>query len=225
MTDLSAHPATPTPSRRRAVWLTAEFLFLFFAIPTCFYYGLVQANLILCLVVSGAICLTVLLRDPTFDRKQLWNGPAFKRALPGIAIRFVIGAALITAGLLYYEKERLFILIEQKPLLWAIIMLAYPLFSVYPQEIIFRAFLMHRYAPVFKSPAIAILASAAAFGYGHIILNGVAVIMTFIGGALFAYTYHRSRSLAAPSLEHALYGNFIFTIGLGQYFYIGTMGQ
>jgi hypothetical protein len=30
-------------------------------------------------------------------------------------------------------------------------------------------------------------------------------------------------SLAASSFEHAHYGNWLFTVGLGQYFYHGTI--
>jgi hypothetical protein len=43
--------------------------------------------------------------------------------------------------------------------------------------------------------------------------------MTLLGGTLFAFTYHRTRSLLACSVEHALYGCFVFTIGLEQLFY------
>ncbi len=35
---------------------------------------------------------------------------------------------------------------------------------------------------------------------------------------MFAARYQQSRSLAASSFEHALYGCFLFTVGLGQFF-------
>ncbi|WP_423804206.1 hypothetical protein [Nitrosomonas nitrosa] len=47
----------------------------------------------------------------------------------------------------------------------------------------------------------------------------MSVTFTFVGGIMFAYTYHRHRSLLLASIEHALYGCFVFTIGLGWFFY------
>ena len=42
------------------------------------------------------------------------------------------------------------------------------------------------------------------------------------GGLFFADTYAKTRSLAAVYFEHALYGCYLFTIGLGFYFYHGN---
>ena len=100
--------------------------------------------------------------------------------------------------------------------------------SVYPQGLLYRAFLMERYAVLFPATEGGrwglILASAAAFGFLHIIFrNGLAVGFTFLGGILFAWRYAETGSLAASSLEHALYGCWLFTVGLGQYFYHGAV--
>ncbi len=95
--------------------------------------------------------------------------------------------------------------------------------SVYPQELIFRAFLMRRYAPIFGTGYRAAAASAAAFGFAHIIYGTVAsVVITAVGGWLFARRYQRTRSLAVVWLEHALYGVLAFTVGLGDLFYHGA---
>ena len=67
-----------------------------------------------------------------------------------------------------------------------------------------------------------ILASAAAFSLLHVIYgNAPAVIFSFIGGYLFSRTYADTQSLFVTSLEHAIYGNMVFTVGLGHYFYEG----
>jgi membrane protease YdiL (CAAX protease family) len=67
------------------------------------------------------------------------------------------------------------------------------------------------------------VASAAAFGFLHIIFrNSLAVGLTFCGGILFAWRYAETGSLATSSFEHALYGCWQFTVGLGQYFYHGV---
>ena len=47
--------------------------------------------------------------------------------------------------------------------------------------------------------------------------------MTAVGGYLFARTYARSESTLMVSLEHALWGDFLFTVGLGWYFWGGSI--
>jgi membrane protease YdiL (CAAX protease family) len=70
-----------------------------------------------------------------------------------------------------------------------------------------------------------ILASAVVFAFLHIVFrNWLAVALTFVGGLLFAASYAETGSLATSSFEHALYGCWLFTVGLGQYFYHGTTG-
>lgn len=102
-------------------------------------------------------------------------------------------------------------------------MTLYPLLSVWPQEMLYRAFLFTRYGPVFRSRTGTVLASAMAFGFAHILfLNWIAIGMTLIGGFLFATDYARHRSLRLTCLEHSLYGCLIFTVGLGRFFYTGA---
>jgi membrane protease YdiL (CAAX protease family) len=38
---------------------------------------------------------------------------------------------------------------------------------------------------------------------------------TFIGGILFAYTYQKTKSTLLVSIEHAIYGCWLFTVGMG----------
>jgi membrane protease YdiL (CAAX protease family) len=103
-------------------------------------------------------------------------------------------------------------------------MLAYPVLSVYPQGVLYRAFFFERYAPLFPGRWMMILASAAAFAFLHVIFrNPLAPAITFAGGLLFAARYAATGSLATSCLEHALYGCWLFTVGLGQFFYHGTM--
>ena len=44
-------------------------------------------------------------------------------------------------------------------------------------------------------------------------------------GLIFASTYAKSKSLALVTIEHGLYGNFLFFIGLGWYFYGGAINH
>ncbi|HVY55583.1 MAG TPA: CPBP family intramembrane glutamic endopeptidase [Thermodesulfobacteriota bacterium] len=106
--------------------------------------------------------------------------------------------------------------------IWILVMFLYPVLSVWPQETLYRAFIYGRYAPLFGTGTGYMLASAIAFGYMHIIfINSIAVVMSVIGGLLFASNFARNRSLGLVSVEHALYGCLIFTIGLGKFFFMG----
>jgi hypothetical protein len=84
---------------------------------------------------------------------------------------------------------------------------------------LYRAFFARRYHSLFPRIEASLLASALVFAWLHLIFrNHYAVILTLVGGWFFAQTYARTHSLRLVCFEHALYGNLIFTIGLGNYF-------
>jgi membrane protease YdiL (CAAX protease family) len=171
---------------------------------------------------GGLLSIGVLLFDRTFNRRQLWNWAGLRAQLRPMLLRFVVLGAGSVALLALFEPARLFALPREKPALWAAIMIGYPIASVYPQELAFRALFFHRYAPVFGTGVVMVAANAVAFSFGHVVLlNGWAVGFCLIGGLLFAHTYRRTASLCAASFEHALYGCWVFTVGWGYYFYAG----
>jgi len=113
---------------------------------------------------------------------------------------------------------------EEYPWLWVSIMVGYPLLSVWPQEVVFRAFLFHRYRGLFPSQRLQCLVSALTFGGAHAFIGDwVVVALCTAGGWMSARTYAKSLSVLASALEHALWGNALFTIGLGWYFYTGSI--
>ncbi len=137
--------------------------------------------------------------------------------------RFAICATLLFLLTYAFKPELLFNLVRGNPGFWLLIMFAYPLLSVVPQEIIFRRYLFARFEGLF-SPGVLLLVSGLGFGFAHIVFhNWVAPSLCAIGGLMFARTYRTTRSLALVSLEHALYGDFVFTLGLGRYFYHGAV--
>jgi membrane protease YdiL (CAAX protease family) len=149
-------------------------------------------------------------------------------ALPGkmgvILAIFAVGALGIWVGARRFAPELEWSFVRQQPVFWAVVMVAYPVLSVYPQGLLYRAFFFERYAGLFPGKWAMIVASAAAFAFLHIIFrNWLAVGLTFAGGLLFAERYAETGSLATSSFEHALYGCWLFTVGLGQYFYHGTV--
>jgi hypothetical protein len=150
-----------------------------------------------------------------------WHAVNWQNLRP-ILLRFVVCAVAITALTLILFPDKLFSFIGSMPWLWALVIVLYPILSVVAQEVIYRWFFMARYQTIFTTERNLIVASGVAFAIGHIIFNHwLAPLLCLFGGVMFAATYAKTRSLALVSIEHALYGDFIFTIGLGSYFYHG----
>ncbi|MFT4114113.1 CPBP family intramembrane glutamic endopeptidase [Silvibacterium sp.] len=171
-----------------------------------------------------AIYCTVTLRsDPTFQRTQLWNRNALPGSLATMLTLFSAAALLLTLLVWKFAPAQLFTLVRHHPVLWTLIMLLYPVLSVYPQGLVYRVFVMHRYrelVPQRQKETALILLSAACFAMMHLVFhNWVAIALTFPGGLLFAWRQQRTRSLLTSSVEHALYGGYLFSVGLGMYFY------
>ncbi|WP_245825457.1 CPBP family intramembrane glutamic endopeptidase [Pseudocolwellia agarivorans] len=102
------------------------------------------------------------------------------------------------------------------PKLWLFILFFYSLFSVYPQELLYRTFFFKRYQALFKSEWLFIIVNAALFSLAHIFFKNVLVILlTFIGGILFALTFKKTKSTLLVSIEHSIYGCWLFTVGMG----------
>jgi hypothetical protein len=198
---------------------------LFVVIPLLFYFRVIpgQFNPLLLLFLLVAIVWRKLRRDPTFDAHKLWNLGAVRSEWKFVLARAAVFCTLIGLGVCLFLHDRLFILVRRTPMAWLALMVLYPVLSVYPQEVFFRAFFFHRYRRLMGQGAGAIVAGASLFGFVHIVFgNWTSVLLSGAGGLLFARTYLTSGSLALASIEHALYGNFIFTIGLGEFFFHGA---
>jgi hypothetical protein len=194
-----------------------EFVLLFFAGPALFAYTRHRIPAIPALWVWTAWCLYVLLRDPNFNREHLWDSAPFFRYAPSIFAIFIAALAIGIALIRRYAPELFLSLPRSKPALWAALMVLYPVLSVYPQGVVFRAFVFDRYRDLFSSNWAMVAASAAAFTWVHIVFhNRLAIVLTGFGGILFGLRYLQTGSLFITSVEHALYGCAIFTIGVGR---------
>src|SRR5271168_683544 len=208
---------------RKAVWLTLEFVALFSGMPLLIYWGVLPdwPVALLLLVVCGTFL--VLRRDASFDQRQLIRFEGVRKGIPPILLRDVLLMVLLGLVVWWWRPDLLFSLIKRSPWLWAAIMVLYPVISVYPQELLFRTYFFHRYEALFGSRLRMIAASAMAFGFVHIVFgNWISVALCTIGGVLFATTYEETGSLLLTCMEHAVFGNFIFTIGLGKFFVPGA---
>jgi membrane protease YdiL (CAAX protease family) len=211
---------TPTIAAR-----AAEFAVVFLGIPSllAFYFWRVPPIPVLLVIAVGAYFL--LRADGLFERVRLRQAPP--GSVRRILLRTIPLCLLVTLLVALFRPSILFSFPRQNPGVWLAVMLLYPLFSVYPQELVYRAFFFHRYARVFPSEGTMVTASALAFGFAHIVFgNWISVVFTTVGGFLFADTYRRTQSLTAACIEHSIFGCYVFSVGLGQYFvHTSLLGQ
>ena len=215
-----------TASIWRRAWLWLEMLALFVGAPLGIYvvvYGWHRPLFVVLLPVF-ALILIALLMDRRFRVVDMLRKGFHWTELLSIAAIFVVVAPFMLWAAATYLPERYLSFPRDRFELWLLVMALYPLISVSTQELIYRVFYFHRYAPLFNgSRSLAILLNAALFGYAHIIfLNWPSVVLSFFGGLLFAWRYVRTGSYWAVVLEHALYGDLLFTAGLGVYFFTGV---
>lgn len=210
----------------RGFWLTLEMTLLFLVAPLAMHAAVHRAHipLFVALLPVLAVVVTTLLADRTFSlRCELTRGFG-RRTLLSVFLVFAAGALGIWAWLQQTHPDWLFEFPRQRPELWLTVMVAYPLVSVATQEIVYRTFYFHRYGPLFgERTGFAIALNGVLFGFAHIVIGQpFAVAATVVGGCLFAARYLQTRSFWAVFLEHTLWGGFVFTIGLGRYFFTGV---
>lgn len=124
-----------------------------------------------------------------------------------------------------WQPDALFSFPKEEMSIWIMVLIAYPLVSALPQEIVYRTFFWHRYADLFgNNKWLLISASGFLFMWGHLMyMNWFALGVTLLGGLTFAWRYYHTRSLLLVAVEHGLYGNLFFTLGLGQFLYSGAV--
>lgn len=210
-------------SKRYRFFLLLELLGFFVVAPFLLYFW-VPLPILPFLWAFAVWCGRALMRDHEFDRVNLWRASAFSAGGKSIMIHSAVCAAALFAFVYFFAPRLLFLLVKQKPVLWFLIVLLYPLLSVYPQELIYRAYFFHRYSPLFPNKGLLLALNGLLFGYVHVVFhNWVAVALTVAGGIALAKTYERHRSTLLVSVEHSLFGCLLFTLGLGQFFYTGTI--
>jgi hypothetical protein len=206
----------------KRTWLAIECVILFGGLPI----GLTLLQLrggfpffpILLLFV--AITLIITLRDPDLSLRP----PSIPVALPQFCLRIAGVAAVLFIAAAVFTPDRFLYLPRERPGLWLLILLLYPLLSVAPQEFLYRTFFMQRYVPLFGHGIGMFWANALLFGWGHVFfLNPVAPVLSLLGGMLLTRTWQKTGSFTWVCIEHALYGQLVFTSGLGRWFHVGSI--
>ena len=221
MSATQAHSTPPGPDGRRRAGRPArvlELMIVFGVAPALLALG-PRWLVSIAILLAGASCAAMLARDSSFPRRALLDVSAARPGLGEVLRRTAavwLGLLVITA---IASPRSLFSFPRARPAVWLLVMCLYPL-SAYAQELTFRTFFFHRYRELFTSPRARVLASGLIFGWAHVAVNNLlALPLAAVAGVLFARTYERSRSTVLVSLEHALYGDFVFSVGLGGLFY------
>jgi membrane protease YdiL (CAAX protease family) len=223
MRDGAAAPPVSVGFRVRR-WI--EMLVLFLGLPVAMAAVVYRGHVPLFVALLPVLGLMVILMvaDRTFSMRRALNRGFGLGELASILALF----AVLGGGLAYWvytqEPARFLSLPFARPRVWAFVMIAYPIISVVTQEIIYRVFFFHRYHALFaRNPALGVVMNSVLFSFGHILFwNWPSIVLTFFGSLIFAWRYQRTGSFWAVALEHTLYGNLVFTIGLGGYFFTGV---
>ena len=195
--------------------LSIEFLILFVLLPlslTIKYNIRIKAFLIL---LGFVYIIFVLLKNywKTFKNKRKPHLKWFwKRTFMQLGIIIVF----TTIYMYVVAKSYLFYMVIEKPQTWLLFVGIYSLLSVYPQELIYRTFYFKRYKALFTNTQLFIYVNAIIFSLAHLFFGSLMVqIITLIGGLIFAWTYHKTQSTFLVSIQHAIYGSWLFSVGMG----------
>lgn len=205
------------------IFLLLEFIFIFLLLPLLLFLSN-SIPVLPILWIVALWCFFILKKEGNFPNEKFISFKGVKKTFLTIFSQFMIITIILVLFIILFMTDKTFFLIREKPFFWMIVMIIYPILSVYPQEIVYRMFFFYRYKQFFDNKNSFIYINAFLFAYMHIFFhNWMAVILTFAGGMIFAKLYERTNSLIIVTISHSLYGCMIFTVGLGEYFYSGTL--
>jgi membrane protease YdiL (CAAX protease family) len=193
-----------------------EFFILFIVVPVSFAieYSL---WIKMCIGFFGFVYVLFVLLRVEKSRFKIAPNLSWKAFFKRVSIQLIVIIFLTTLYMWFVDKQNLFVVVSNKPLIWMAFLLLYSFLSVYPQELIYRTFFFKRYKSLFNNEAVFLFINAILFSLAHLFFrNGLVLMMTFIGGILFALTFKKTKSTLLVSIEHAIYGCWLFTVGMGE---------
>jgi membrane protease YdiL (CAAX protease family) len=209
------------PANKTRIWLTLEFVILFFGIPVLIYLDkdFIHPSII---ILPVLVFIFILLRRTSdFSWRELIRWKISRRVLVVNGLVVLVCAMLVLSYVFFFDRENLFNLPRSHPGIYLAICLFYPVFSAYGQEIIYRTFLSKRYSRIFPKKWHFVVASAVTFSFLHIVYyNPLSMILTLIGGLYLARVYQQTGSVLFTSVLHGIYGILFFGVGMGQYFWL-----
>lgn len=196
-------------------YLKTEFYVLFILLPFLILAPVNPIIILSALLLGIGYIVYISYKMALFNKVKLFSIPKPPN-ISVMAIRFLSFSLISMVILALIAPDKLFNVMLNNPLLWVGICLFYSVFSVYPQEFIYRHFYFNRYQSLFSQPWKLVFVNAVVFSLAHLfLLNTLVLFLTFCGGILFSLTYINKKSLMLVSIEHSLYGLWLFTIGMG----------
>lgn len=198
-----------------SVYKLIEFFVAFIVVPISF---VLEYPVLFKMVigVSGFLYILFVLLRVENNQFKIAKDLNWKLFWNQILLKLLAIIILTTIYVWWFDKTNLFSAVLNKPLLWLAILFIYSVFSVYPQELIFRTFFFQRYEGLFKSKALFIFINAIVFSLAHLFFRNTLVLaITFLGGLLFGLTFYKTKSTLFVTIEHAIYGCWLFTVGMG----------
>ncbi|GLX82598.1 type II CAAX endopeptidase family protein [Thalassotalea eurytherma] len=203
-----------------------EFIFLFVVLPLCLWQtkAYFAQYLLVILSMLGVSCALFLYREGKLTKQWKKAKAISWLEIKPVLLTFLVCASGIAVYAWFFSEKLVLnttLLISSS---WLLTLIFYPLFSVIPQELIFRTFLFHRYKLLFPSKKARMLVSSLCFGFGHVIYGSVmVVVLSIIAGLLFSYRYFLSGNTAIVIIEHTLWGLRLFAFNIGAYFSLSSM--
>ena len=195
--------------------LVVELLLLFVVVPIVLALP-IHIGYKLFVAALGLLYVTYhIVKTKSYKNIFTWELPnkSFFQRMLLLGLSIFIGGAIMVY---FYNSSLLFSIVKNKPHIWIIILFVYAFLSVVPQEIIYRHFFFKRYDSIFENKKMFLLINMFCFSLCHLFLMNIMVLLlTFIGGGLFVYTYQQEKSMLWVCVEHTLYGYLIFTVGAG----------
>ena len=198
-----------------ALYKLSEFFIIFIGIPVAFTFSF-NAWIKLSIGLIGFVYVVVVLLMTEKFKFKIAPDLNWKSFFKKTFLKLILIALITYLFVFFNDKDALFNVMTTKPKLWVIILFVYSFFSVYPQELIYRTFFFQRYKELISNKKLFIFINAIVFSLGHIFFrNTLVLLLTFFGGLLFAFTYSKTKSTLLVSIEHAIYGLWLFTVGMG----------
>ena len=196
--------------------LIGELFTLFILTPCLLLVSITLWVKALVVLAELVYVLIVVVKEQFLSRETLFSFPIRSYGYI-IAIRSVV-VIVASIGFVYFlNPDQWFIVFRNDRVLWVSICLFYSVVSVLPQEFVYRSFFFSRYESLFRNPNTMVFVNAVLFSFAHIILKSpLVLLLSLIAGVLFAVTYLKTKSLLLTSSEHALYGCWLFTVGMGE---------
>ena len=193
-----------------------EFFIIFILIPTSFALSF-SPWVKLSVGLFGFIYVIYVLLKVEHQKFKISKNLDWNLFWKSTFLKLILIAIITTLFVWITDSASLYSVMLNKPIKWLVLLFVYSFFSVYPQELVYRTFFFKRYDGLFKNEALFIFVNAILFSLAHLFFGSTLVlILTFLGGFLFAYTYKKTQSTLLVSIEHALYGCWLFTVGMGE---------